>query len=221
VECLQFLRELVDAGVVPTDVVTYERDRPIRQLAQERASLAFGGSYDASALADAAGVPKADLLDEFGFVGIPAGPRGDVATLAGGMAYAIFRQAKRPELAMRLLREVSSTEALAQMSSTTWQLAPRRTAIDRAASRSPFLNATGVLLEQAVVRPVTSQYARVSAQIQAMLEAVLTGRLTGREASARAAEMIAAITSLPVVDARAASHASRTAVSQGSSPIST
>jgi hypothetical protein len=43
----------------------------------------------------------------------------------------------------------------------------------------------------------------VSAQLQAMLEAVLTGRLTPAAAAGRTAEMIGAITGLPVVHERA------------------
>jgi hypothetical protein len=43
-------------------------------------------------------------------------------------------------------------------------------------------------------------YPRVSAQLQTMLEAVLTGRLTPPAAAQRAADMIGAITGLPVVD---------------------
>jgi maltose-binding protein MalE len=67
------------------------------------------------------------------------------------------------------------------------------------AEESPFLSTTAAMLEHAVVRPMIPSYARVSAQLQAMLEAVLTGRLDARHAVARAADMIGAITGLPVV----------------------
>ena len=43
-------------------------------------------------------------------------------------------------------------------------------------------------------------YPRVSAQLQAMLEAVLTGRLSPQAAAQRTAEMIGAITGLPVLE---------------------
>jgi len=39
----------------------------------------------------------------------------------------------------------------------------------------PFLAQTAELLENAMTRPATPVYPRVSAQLQAMLEAVLTG----------------------------------------------
>ncbi|MFE9691883.1 extracellular solute-binding protein [Micromonospora sp. NPDC005806] len=197
-ECLAFLRRLLDTSVIPAEAVSYDRNRPIRQLAHGQATLAFGGSYDAPALAAAAGVATDSVLDEFGFIGMPAGPHGAPATLAGGMVYGIFRQASAPHLAMRVLRDVTSTDALARMSRVTWQIAPRRSAVDRTAASSPLLRATGPLLGQAVVRPMTAQYPRVSAQLQSMLEAVLTGRMEPRAATARAAEMISAITGLPL-----------------------
>ncbi|MFI6494378.1 extracellular solute-binding protein [Streptomyces sp. NPDC050564] len=197
-ECLTFLRQLLHAGVVPAEAVSYERHRPMRQLAEGKASLAIGGSYDAPALAAAASLATEDVLDQFGFIAMPAGPRGGAATLAGGMVYCVFRQASAPRSAMRLLRAVTSVDALSRMSQTTWQLAPRRSALDAAAARSPFLQATGTMLEQAVVRPPTPPYARVSAQLRTLLESVLTERMEPRDAAARTADLISAITGLPI-----------------------
>ena len=197
-ECLAFVRQLVDDGLVPTDAVGYERGRPIRMLAHGEASLAFGGSYDAPALAAAASVIKERLLHDFGFVAMPAGPRGTARALAGGMVYGIFKQADNPGLAFRVLRALVSTSALAEMSRNTWQIAPRRSAIDLAATHEPFLQTTGSMLDAAMVRPATAGYPRVSAQIQAMLEAVILHQLTPTAAVARTAEHIAAITGLPV-----------------------
>lgn len=198
VECLEFLRELVVHGVASRDVVTYEWDRPIRELGQGLAALCLGGSYEAPALAAAAGVPPEEVWEQFGFVGMPAGPRGAGATLAGGMVLGIFRQAASPDLAMHVLRRLVSVEALARMSRTTGQLPSRRAAFPIVATTSGLHAASLHLLDTAVVRPATAAYSRVSAQLQAMLEAVLVGRLEPAEASRRAAEMISAITGLPL-----------------------
>ncbi|MGI5133751.1 MULTISPECIES: extracellular solute-binding protein [unclassified Streptomyces] len=197
-ESLAFLRELLHAGVISAESVSYERHVPIRQLAQGQASMAIGGSYDAPALAAAASLTTQDLLDQFGFIAMPAGPRGPAATLAGGMAYGIFRQAASPRQSMRLLRALTSIQALATMSQDTWQLAPRRTALEQAAQHSPFLHTTGTMLQQAVVRPATPPYARVSAQLHALLESILLERREPHTAAARTADMIGAITGLPV-----------------------
>ncbi len=61
------------------------------------------------------------------------------------------------------------------------------------------------MLERAVTRPATPSYPRVSAQLQVMLEAVLTGRLGPGAAAKRTAEMIAAITGLPIAQGTSAS----------------
>jgi multiple sugar transport system substrate-binding protein len=189
---------LVRKRLAPVEVVGYEWDRSGRLLAHGQAAIAFGGSYEARALAEAAAIPFESLWDEFGFVAMPAGPRGRSATLAGGMVYAVFRQAAYPELAMRLLERVVSPDALARMSRTTAQIPSRRAAVDLVAEESPLLSTTAAMLEEAVVRPAITSYARVSAQLQAMLEAVLTARLGPGPAAARAADMIGAITGLPV-----------------------
>jgi len=198
IETLQFLRELVVDGVIPVEVVALEWDRPIRLLANGAAAICFGGSYEAPRLAEAAGLLLTELWDHFGFAPVPGGPRGAPATLAGGMVYGIFRQATHPKLAMRLLEAVTSAEALARMSRATGQIPSRRSAVAQVTGDSALLATTAELLQHAVVRPATPAYARLSVQLQAMLEAVLTGRLEPPAATARAAELIGAVTGLPL-----------------------
>jgi multiple sugar transport system substrate-binding protein len=199
VDTLAFLGRLVDEGIASAEVVAYEWDRPIRLLARGEAAMCLGGSYDGPALAAEAGRTMDDLWERFGFAAIPVGPRGRPATLAGGMVYAIPRQAAQPEVAMRLLRRLTSPEACARMSRSTAQIPPRRSAVELVAPGSPFLSATAEMLAAAAVRPSIPPYPRVSAQLQAMLEAVLTRRLPPAAAVARAADMISAVTGLPVL----------------------
>jgi multiple sugar transport system substrate-binding protein len=198
IEALQLLRDLVMDGVLPVEVVAFEWDRPIRLLANGSAAICFGGSYEGPRLAKAAGLLLSELWDHFGFAPIPGGPRGAPATLAGGMVYGIFRQATHPKLAMRLLESVTSADALARMSRATGQIPPRRSAVAQVAGESALLASTAELLQHAAVRPATPAYARLSAQLQVMLEAVLTGRLEPPAATARAAELIGAVTGLPL-----------------------
>lgn len=195
-ECLTLLRKLARSGTLSVDAVTYERGRAIRLLAHGQAAFAIGGSYELSHLADETGVDVGRVWDRFGFVPPPAGPRGGATTLAGGMVHAVFRQAANPHGAMRLLRALSSTEALATMSTRTGQLASRRSAAAVAARGSEFLESTGAMLESAVVRPATATYPRVSAQLQSMLEAVIVGRLAPAAAVRHASDLICAITGM-------------------------
>ena len=143
---------------------------------------------------------------------VPAGPKGARASVTGAMIYTVFRQAAQPDVAMRLLERAVATDALARMARTTGRIPSRRSAVAEVAEELPFVGQTAEILERAVPRPWMPSYPRVSAQLQAMLEAVLTGRLSAPAAAQRAADMIGAITGLPVlgraeVDGRSAAFA--------------
>ncbi len=198
VAALRFLRRLLDSGVVSPEVVTYEWDRPIRLVATGEAAIGFGGSYEGRTLAELTGMTLDELTDHFVFLPMPAGPEGAQASLAGGMAYAVFRQAHQPKEAMRLLEHLLAHDALVQMARDTGQIPPRRSAADTVGDEIPFLALTTDMLRHAVVRPATPAHARVSRQLQAMLEGVLTGRFGPAASVERTAELLAAITGLEV-----------------------
>jgi ABC-type glycerol-3-phosphate transport system substrate-binding protein/DNA-binding transcriptional regulator YhcF (GntR family) len=201
-QALRFLRGLMEDGLMPAEVVAYDWNRPIHLLAEGRAAISFGGSYEARALAEALGVPLGEVWKRFGFIPVPAGPKGKPMNVAGTMVYGIFRQAAQPEAAMRLLRRIVKPESLARAAVDTGRIPARRSAVSLVAPELPFLAQTAELLANAITRPTTPVYPRVSAQLQAMLEAVLTGRLGPAAAVKRAAELIAAITGLPVAGGR-------------------
>jgi multiple sugar transport system substrate-binding protein len=209
VEALRFLRSLVEDGCMPADVVAFEWDRSTAMLAEGQVAISFGGSYEAAGLANALGVQLAELWDHVGFVPVPAGPRGTPSCAVGTMSYGIFSQASQPRAALDLLRLAVEPDALADIARSTGRIPARRSAAGVAERGFPFLLQTEELLEQAVTRPATPSYARVSAQLQAMLEAVLTGRLKPGAAAHRTAEMIAAITGLPIAERSPARPASR------------
>jgi multiple sugar transport system substrate-binding protein len=199
-QALRFLRSLIDDALMSPEVVAYEWDRPVRLLAEGEAAISFGGSYEAAALARALGVPLSKLWDHVAFAPVPGGPRGAPASVAGTMVYGIFRQAAQPALAMRLLEDILAPEALARIGRATGRIPSRRSSVALAAPHLAFLSQTAALLDHAVTRPSTPLYPRVSAQLQAMLEAVLTGRLGPAAAAQHTAELIAAITGLPILD---------------------
>jgi multiple sugar transport system substrate-binding protein len=202
-ETLEFLRSLIDDGLMPVDVVGYEWTRPVRMLAEGKAGLSVGGSYEAQPLAQAFGVSMGELWEHVGFIPVPAGPRGRPASVAGSMSYAIFRQSAQPQLAMRVLESAVAPQALARLAQATGRVPARRSAVDLAAPDLPFLSQSAEILGTAVARPHIPLYPRVSKQLQAMLEAALTGRLDPETAARHAAGLIEAITGLPVVgDAR-------------------
>jgi multiple sugar transport system substrate-binding protein len=198
VEAMRLLRTLVDDKVLSTEAVGHDRDRPIQMLARGEALLAFGGSYEAPTLARYAGLEPDSVTDVFGFMPVPAGPRGRASVLVGGMVYCITRQAKQPAAAMEVLKAAVTGPAMARFFAHTGQIPPRRSVAEELVGRSAFHAFTVGLLDGAVTRPVTPAYALVSVQLRAMLEAVLTARLSPEHAVSRAADLISAITGLPV-----------------------
>jgi multiple sugar transport system substrate-binding protein len=198
-ETLAFLRSLIDDGLMPADVVAHEWTRPVRLLAEGKAALSVGGSYEAQTLAEAFGVSMAELWEHVGFIPVPAGPRGRPASVAGSMSYAIFRQSAQPQLAMRVLEHAVAPQALARLAHATGRVPARRSAVELAAPDLPFLSQSADILASAVTRPHIPLYPRVSKQLQTMLESVLTGRHEPAEATGLAAGLIEAITGLPVV----------------------
>jgi maltose-binding protein MalE len=119
------------------------------------------------------------------------------------MSYAIFRQSAQPQLAMRVLENAVAPQALAHIAQVTGRVPARRSAVELAAPDLRFLTQSAEILGQAVTRPTIPLYPRVSTQLQVMLEAVLTGRLGPAEAARHAADLIEAITGLPIVRAAA------------------
>jgi multiple sugar transport system substrate-binding protein len=199
VESLRFIRSLVESELLPAEVVGFEWDRSIRRLARGRTAMSFGGSYESNALAAASGMTIEELDRTYGFVAMPAGPRGDIASVAGGMAYAVFRQSRRPQMALNLLKEAVSTNSLAELARSTSKIPPRRSAVDLVKDENPFVAQTAAILEGAHTRPETEMYHHVSLQLQVMLESVITSKLSPAAASVRAAEHIGAITAMQVL----------------------
>ncbi|HLI00289.1 MAG TPA: extracellular solute-binding protein [Acidimicrobiales bacterium] len=196
-ETLAFLVDLVDRGLMDRDVVSLEWDDPIKLLARGETAVALAGSYDGAELAGALGVQVDGLWDQAGFVAVPGGPRGrPTGGVLGAMVYGVFRQSRNATRAAELIERATRPEPVAQIARATGEIPPRRSAV--ALARSPFVTETAAVLQEAVTRPITPWYPRVSNQLQLMLEAVLIGRLTPAVAAKRTAELIQAITGLPL-----------------------
>jgi multiple sugar transport system substrate-binding protein len=198
VAAMRLLRTLADDGVLSAKAVGRERDQALQMLARGEALLAFGGSYEAPALARYAGLKLDGVTDAFGFMPVPAGPHGRPAVVVGGFAYCVPRQAKQPHAAMAVLRNAVTPSAMTTFFPQTGEIPPRRSVVAELGSRSPFHAFAAGLLDSAVTRPVTPAYALVSVQLRSMLEAVLTARLSPEQAVSRAADLISVVTGLPL-----------------------
>ncbi len=198
VEALRLYRTFVESGVMSPDVVAADWLAAARALGSGRVGMTLGGTYEAEVIADAAGIPLQALWSRFLFVPFPGGPRGAAASVAGGMAYAVFRQSRDPRLAMHLIKRLVTAESLAARVHGRPLIPPRRSAMELAATESDLVAEAATRFDQAEVRPAVPNYHLVSVQLQHMLEAVITGALRPAAAAERTAEVIAAITGLPV-----------------------
>jgi len=199
VTTLEYLKRLVERGLVPMESVAYDWDRAPELLALGQASMSIGGTYEAPFIAETAGVGLDELDEHFGFAALPVVKTGRDGTVFGGMAYAIPRQSQRPFDAIRLLRALVEPSAAADLALTTGTLPGRRSAVSELVQQMPVLQAAAALIDVAELRPQTVAYNRVSTQLQLMIEAVVLGRTAPSEAVVRTADLIGAITGLPVI----------------------
>jgi multiple sugar transport system substrate-binding protein len=198
VQTLRFLRTLVEEALMPAEVVAYDWDRGRELLATGRTAMCFGGSHDAGPLAEVLDIPLRNLWDHFGFVPIPAGPLGRPATVLGALSLVVFMQTRQPRVALQLVERTFAPALLADIAASTGRAPARRSAAQIAAQQLPFLAETTAMLEHAVTRPMTPYYSRVSNQLQVMIENVITGRVAPDTAAKHTADMLGAITGLPV-----------------------
>jgi ABC-type glycerol-3-phosphate transport system substrate-binding protein len=180
-------------------VTELEWDEAARRFGAGEFAMILGGSYELSFILEASGWDDAARRRRLGFVPVPAGPRGAPAATAGGMAYGIFRQTAAPAAALAVIKRLAASDLLAAFNRATGQVPPRRSIIERLdPDADSFLVETARIARDAQIRPPIPEYARVSAQLQRMVADVLAGRRTPGEAVARTAELIAAITGLPI-----------------------
>jgi len=192
VAAVGFLVDLVHKHkVVSPDVVSYSWDQPARLFAQGHLALAVGGSYEKAVIQDVSGWDDEAFRTKVGCIPIPAGPNGVMATVAGGMTYVIFRQAREATLALEVLKRVASPKLMHRFCTETGR-SPTRTSVVHAldCERDWFSHRVSSLLHNARARSGIREYAKVSEQFQVMMENALSGRMTPRQAVEKAGEIM-------------------------------
>lgn len=188
---------LVKDGLVDERSAGWGRMSALQSLASGRSKIALGGSYDLADLAALTGLSPTQTLDRFGFAPLPLGPEPGANVLAGGLAYAIFRQSRQPHLAMRIIRRLMEATVQMTVADTTGQLPSRVSAASVLARGSGFLHEVALLLPEATTRPAVPEYERVSVQVRRLLAAIVSGGSVSSEVRL-AAQGISAVTGLPL-----------------------
>ncbi len=204
-----FVADLVTRyRIAGPDVIEMPWNGPALAFAAGAVAMAIGGSYERSLIQAAAGWDDGEFQQRVGLAPIPAGPDGAPATLLGGLSYAIFRQSRRPLLALEILARAARPSIIRDFCLRTGQNPPTRSGVQALAhDEDPFHQATSQLTAYARSRWPLVEYDRVSAQVARMFESAIRGELTPDEAVARAAAVIAGITGLPELGGKRASWA--------------
>ncbi|RKX80179.1 MAG: hypothetical protein DRP87_00425 [Spirochaetes bacterium] len=200
VAAIKLLSDFVNMyKAVSPECIAYEWNTALKLMGTGQVALSVGGSYEGSMIKEAAGWDDATFREKVGFVPIPAGPNGEQATTAGGMAYAIYRQSKNPELALEILKLTTGPELMYEFCASTGQNPPRISVVNKLDQQKDWLLVeTSDMLYNARVRPIIPEYAKVSEQLQRMVENAVSGKATPEEAVAEAAKNISVITGLPL-----------------------
>ena len=195
VRALRALSALAKDGLIDKASVGWGRTAALQSLVSGRSQIALGGSYDLAEITALTGLSPVQALDRFGFAALPAGPEPGSKVLAGGLAYAVFRQSRQPHHAMRIIRRLMEVAVQMTVADTTGQLPSRVSAASVLERGSGFLHDVARLLPEATTRPAVPEYERVSVQLRHLLAATLSGGSVPGEVRL-AAQGISAVTGL-------------------------
>jgi len=192
VRALQFLVDLVHRHhVAPVEVAFYSWDQPARLFGRGEVAFAVGGSYEKKRIQQVAGWDEEAFGDRVGCIPIPPPPRGTAATVAGGMAFVVFRQSQQPRLAFEVIKRVASPDIMRSFCAGSGRC-PTRISVTRALDpvADRFSREVAEFLHNARPRHGIAEYSKVSEQFQLMAENAITKRLTPKQAVDRAREII-------------------------------
>jgi ABC-type glycerol-3-phosphate transport system substrate-binding protein len=192
IETLEFLRDLVHSHkIVSPEATTFEWNRAMKLLATGKVAMAFGGSYEKRMIQEVSGWDDAEFLQHVGYTLIPAGPRGNQSTTAGGMCYVVYEKSPRKRLAMEILKLAVSPTNMREFLMETYQHPPRMSlARTLDAKEHRFLAETAPYLYEAKTRPSFPEYSRLSDLLQEMIEKTVRGEIEASDAAGETAERI-------------------------------
>lgn len=175
--------EIANSFIVPSDIFSFKETETENAFIEGKAVFARNWTYMQSMAANPEG---SKVVDKVGFALLPAGDAGSAATL-GGWVTMINRYSKHPEEAWEFVKFVSSPEGQ-KISALIGGLAPTLPELyedeEVKSVATLFANEEFVAtLQNAVPRPVTPIYPRISDIMQIELSRALAGRISAEEAT--------------------------------------
>lgn len=196
---LELLRELIHChGISPLDVIHYNDDVSARLLAEGKAAMALGGSYQAGLVQSIGGWSDVGFSECIGAAAPPAALGGEQVSTVGGASYVVLRQCEYPAIAMDLLQLATDLHVTGDLYRAMWLNEPPP-AVDLlpGSDRRPLVAQVSSMIINGRSRPSLPEYVQISRQLQAMFEAVMLGDEPVQEIVRRTAQFISIITELP------------------------
>ncbi|MCS6812357.1 MAG: ABC transporter substrate-binding protein [Cyanobacteria bacterium] len=185
IQAVQFLVSTIDQQLSPAGVITY-REEDGRYLFQAGEAVFLRSWPYVWALANK---PDSPIQGKFDLVPMVHGPGATSGACKGGWGLGIARTTKHPEVAWQAVQFLTSADSQRHIALFGGYM-PTRTALFTDAeivAKYPHFPQLLAIAQNAVLRPLTPQYAQASDILQRYLSAAFTKRLTPEQAMRSAA----------------------------------
>jgi len=190
VEALEFMRSLLEEGLSPEEVKTWNQQEAYRLFVEGQALFAWSNNDLVLWLDDQ---ERSQVAGKWGFAPSPARPEGRRVSITGGFGFAVNPYSDVPEAALKVMnviagRETQKNFALAWGPIQYYRGLYKDPEVQQANPKAERINA---LLPYAISRPPAVRYSQLSSILQQELHSALTGQqssLVALEAVNRRAE---------------------------------
>ena len=193
IQALTFLCDLVQAGLVPRDALTWHEEESRLAFQNGNAVLMRNWPYAYALMNDA---KQSKVAGKFAVVPMPAAPGGHPTASLGGQQLAINAFSQNKDASYRLIEYLTAPEQMVERVQVAGNFPPRRALYDDARVQAALPIPTEQLrsvLERATPRPVTPIYSQLSELLQIQLHRALTGQATPDVALHEAARQMNAL----------------------------
>ncbi len=193
IAALGFMSNLVRAGLVPRDAMTWHEEEARLAFQHGDAVMMRNWPYAYTLMNDSS---TSRIAGRFAVAAMPAGPGGAPTASLGGQQLAINARTAHPDAAYRLIAYLTAPAQMLERARVAGTFPPRRSLYDTPALDSalaiPSASARAVL-ERATPRPVTPIYSQLSGLLQIQLHRALTGQVSPADALHDAARAMNAL----------------------------
>jgi multiple sugar transport system substrate-binding protein len=193
IRALTFLCELVRAGLVPRDALTWHEEESRLAFQNGNAVLMRNWPYAYALMNDTA---QSHVTGRFGVVPMPAAPGGRPTASLGGQQLAINAFSRHKDAAYRLIAYLTAPQQMVERVQIAGNFPPLRSLYDDPRVQASLPIPTEQLrsvLERATPRPVTPVYSQLSELLQIQLHRALTGQTSPDAALHEAARQMNAL----------------------------